>query len=93
MRLCVQSLASLSVLRIWGCGELWCRLQMWLGSGLAVAVAYVVSSSSDLTPSLVTSICLGCGPNSKNEKKKFLVADPLWHIGLRIQCGHSLGAD
>jgi len=31
-------LASLSGLRIRRCRELWCRLQMWLGSGVAVAV-------------------------------------------------------
>ena len=30
MRLWVQSLASLSGLRIWCCRELWCRLQTWL---------------------------------------------------------------
>ena len=35
----VQSLASLSGLKIPCCHELWCRLQMWLGSGVAVAVA------------------------------------------------------
>ena len=39
MRTQVQSLALLSGLRIWHCCELWCRLQMWLGSGVAVAVA------------------------------------------------------
>ena len=33
------SLALLSGLRIWRCRELWCRSQMWLGSGVAVAVA------------------------------------------------------
>ena len=39
MRLRVESLASLSGLRI-QCGhELWCRLQPWLGSGVVVAVA------------------------------------------------------
>ena len=39
MRMQVQSPASLSgVLRIWHCHELWCRSQMWLGSGVAVAV-------------------------------------------------------
>ena len=32
------------------------------GSSVAVAVAQVGSSSSDSTPSLGTSICLGCGP-------------------------------
>ena len=35
----IQSLASLSELRIWCCGELWCRSQTWLRSGIAVAVA------------------------------------------------------
>ena len=35
MRTWIQSLASLSGLRIWCCCELWCSLQMWLGSGVA----------------------------------------------------------
>ena len=39
MRLWVRTLASLSGLGIWCCYELWCRLQMWLGSCVAVAVA------------------------------------------------------
>ena len=30
MRMGFRSLALLSVLRIWYCRELWCRLQMWL---------------------------------------------------------------
>ena len=34
----VQSLALLSGLKIWHCHELRCRLQTWLGSGIAVAV-------------------------------------------------------
>ena len=38
MRLPVRSLALLSGLRIQRCHELWCRLQMWLGSHVAVAV-------------------------------------------------------
>ena len=38
MRLRVQSLVSLSGLRIWCCRELWRSSQMWLGSGIAVAV-------------------------------------------------------
>ena len=37
----VRSLALLSGLRIWCCCVLWCRLQMWAGSGIAVAVAVV----------------------------------------------------
>ena len=60
MRRRVQSLALLSGLKIQRCRELWCRLQMQLGSGVAVAVA--VSRSSDLTPSLRTSICCRIGP-------------------------------
>ena len=39
MGLQVQSPASLGGLRFQRCGELWCRLQTWLGSGVAVAVA------------------------------------------------------
>ena len=39
MRLQVQSLASLSELRIQHCRELWCRLQTRLGSCVSVAVA------------------------------------------------------
>ena len=35
----VRSLASLSVFRIWRCCELWCRSQMQLGFGVAVALA------------------------------------------------------
>ena len=38
MTLWVRSLALLGGLRIWCCQELWCRLQMKLGSGVAVAV-------------------------------------------------------
>ena len=34
----VQSLASLSGLRIWYCRELWCRLQTRIRSGVAVAL-------------------------------------------------------
>ena len=42
MRMQVQSLASLKGLRIWGCHELWYRLQiqpvlLWLWCGLAAA--------------------------------------------------------
>jgi len=38
MRMWVQSLASLSRLRIWHCHELWCRWQIGLRSHVAVAV-------------------------------------------------------
>ena len=49
MRTQVQSLALLSGLRIQYCRELWCKLQMWLGFHIAVAVVWVGSCSSDLT--------------------------------------------
>ena len=38
MMMQVGSLASLSGLRIWHCCDLWCRLKLWLGSDVAVAV-------------------------------------------------------
>ena len=42
--------------------ELWCRSQMWLRSGVGVALAEAESCNSNLTPSLETSICHKCGP-------------------------------
>ena len=54
MRMQVGYLASLSGLRIWHCCELQRRSQMWLRSGVAVAVAQAGSCSSDMTPSLGT---------------------------------------
>ena len=49
-------------------GELWCRLKMWLGSRIAVAVADSCSSYS--TPSLGTTLCRSCGSKKKKKKKK-----------------------
>ena len=62
MRWRVQSLPLLRGLRIWRCRELWCRLQTWLGSCIAVAVAWAAGSTSDWTPGLRTSICWGKRP-------------------------------
>ena len=56
MRIRVQSLASLSGLRIQCCLELWYRLQTRLRSHLAVSVVQAGSYGSDSTPSLGTSI-------------------------------------
>ena len=66
--------ALLSGLRIWRCRELWSRLQMRLGSCIAVAVAQDGSYSSDQTSSLGTSVCHKCSPkkikDQKNREKK-----------------------
>ena len=43
---------------------------MWLRSGIAVAVAYDSSYSSDLTPSLEIFICRSCGPKKQKMKIK-----------------------
>ena len=51
--------------------ELWCRLQTWLGSCVAVAVGYAGSCSSDLTPSLGTSRCHRCGHKNKQTKNRY----------------------
>ena len=66
MRMGVQSLASLSGLRIWCCHKLWCWSWMWLGSHVALTVAVAVL----LTPSLGTSICCGRGPKNKQTNQK-----------------------
>ena len=44
-----------------------CRSQMQLSSGIAVAVVQVNSYSSDLAPSLGTSICCRRGPPTKEK--------------------------
>ena len=56
MKTWVQSPALLSRLRIWHCHELCCRSQTHLGSGIAVTVMKASSCSSNLSPSLETSI-------------------------------------
>ena len=68
MKTQVQSLASLSGLRVQHCCDLWCSLQTWLRSGIAVAVVWVSGYSSDSTSALGTSICWGWP--EKDQKKK-----------------------
>ena len=64
------SIPGLSGLKIQRCRELWWRSQTWLGSGTAVAAAG--SCSSNLTPSLETSICHRYGPKKAKKKKNCL---------------------
>ena len=70
LRLWVQSLALISGLGIWHCHELWFRSPTWLRSRVAMPVVQAGSYSSDSTPSLGTSICLGCLKRKKEKKKK-----------------------
>ena len=67
MRTQVPSLASLNGLRIQHFHELWCKSQMWLRSGIAVAVVWASGYGSDLTASLGTSICHKCIPKKINK--------------------------
>ena len=70
MRLQVRSLALISGLGIRCCRELWCRSQMPLRSCVAVAVVSTGSCGSSWTPSLGSSICLGCRPKKQTNKQK-----------------------
>ena len=69
-------LALLSGLKIQHCPRLWCRLWMQLRPGIAAAVAYVSSCSSDSPPNLGPSICCRCGHEKKKQrnKKPFLLS-------------------
>ena len=52
-------------------------LQMWLGYGIATAVVWAISFSSDSTPSLGTSIGSGCRPKKTKKKVSFKNKDIL----------------
>ena len=84
MRMRVRSVALLSGLRTQPCLELRCRSQMWLGSGMAMAVAS--SWNSNLTPSPRTSICRMCGPKKKKKKKITEKKKKIFHSLLRANC-------
>ena len=71
MTLQVHSLASLSGLSIWCGHELWSRLQMWLGSGMAVAVTVACSCSSPSGTLAREPLCaVGVALKSKKNPKK-----------------------
>ena len=73
MRMQIQSLVSLSGLRIWHCCELWYKLQMQLRTG-AVAVLWVLS--------LGTSICCRCNP--KKTKQNKMIQNK--KLGIHLNC-------
>ena len=66
----VQSLDSLSELRIQHCHKLWCRSETRLGFGIAVALAQAGGNSSNQTSSLGISICHRCSPQKTKDKKR-----------------------
>ena len=70
MRIWVCSLASLSGSRIQHCPKLQCRSLTQLRSCVAVAVVWAGGYSSDLTPSLRTSICHLCSPKKEGRRKE-----------------------
>ena len=70
MRWRVQSLASLSGLRIWLLLCAGCRLQTWLGSGVAVAVVWAGSCSSDETPAWEAPCAMSVDQEAEGKKKK-----------------------
>ena len=80
VRVQVRSLALHSELRTQCCHELWWRLKMWLGSGVAVAG----SCSSDSTPSPSTSMC-HTRPWKKEKKRSSNLEVP-GGLAVRIQC-------
>ena len=84
MRMQVQSLASLSGLRIWHCHKLWCRSQTWLRYCVAVAMVYDSTCSSYLTPSLGTSICCGYSPQKQKQKIYIYQAKDVWGREIRL---------
>lgn len=70
MRTQVQSLATLSRLRIWHYCELRCRRKTRLRFGIAVAVAQTSICTSDSTPSLELPHTLGTALRKKQKKNK-----------------------
>ena len=67
MRFRVQSLASLSGLRIQHCHELWCGSQTQLGSHVAVAVATALIQPLAWEPPYAVGVAL---KRTKRQKKK-----------------------
>ena len=62
-------MASFSGLGLWHCCELWCRLQRWFGSGVAVAVVQASSYSSDSTPAWEPPYATGAAIRKPKKRK------------------------
>ena len=94
MRMGVWSLASFSRLRMRHCHELWCRLQMWLGSGIAVTVAEAGRYSSNSTPSLGTFCATYAALKRQTDRQTDRKTDSYLEVSWRVTCanytrGHS----
>ena len=63
-------MASFSGLRIQCCFELQCRLQLWLGFGIAVAVCRPGAAAPIQPLALELSYAVGAALKRKKEKKK-----------------------
>ena len=72
MRMQVPSLALHSGLGIWPCHELWCRLQTWLGSPVAVAVVYRLAAVAPIQP-LTWELPYAVGVALKEKKKRIYI--------------------
>ena len=75
MRFRVQSLASLSGLRIWRCPELWCRSQTWLRSCIAVGAAIALIRPLAWEPSHAAGMAI---KRQKTKKTKNLLVSCLF---------------
>ena len=69
LRMWVWHQSLLSGLGIQHFPELWYSLQKQLRSHIAMAVVWASSHSSNLTPNLASSICLGCSHKTQKKKK------------------------
>ena len=69
MRLWVQSLTSLSGLRILCCRELWCKLQMQLGSHVAVCWRRLAATAPIIPLAWEPPYAAGVALKGKRQKK------------------------
>ena len=77
--------ASLSGLRIQRCCELWCRSQMWLGSGVAVAMARGSSSEVAWEPPSAEGVAQENGKkNKKTIQNKRIIQSGSCHHGSAV---------
>ena len=83
MRMWVCSLALLSGLSIWHCCELWCKLQTWLGSCVAMAV-WLWHRPAPVAPIWPLVWERSCATGYKQKKKK-ISADMEWFPGYVVR--------